>query len=645
MKSKRVLSLLLIPALCAGILSALCPVASADTLSERQQALVAVAMAYYDKGHSVQYDGTTIVDSSPRAAGGRTRSTNREPPEYATPHETFYSVCSDFIDQVYWETFRYSLFASAGSCWTGAFVNLPESDPTVIYHFERSSGKDPEEAIHELYALAQPGDVFTTYSTAGHSMLFLGDVFGNGKDYLLHSFGSGINAETGRDAREYKSKTGADVDPRYGANGWTDGSGGGIRLTPNAESHLVSSYAKGTQVRFCLTRPLNVIDENVYPVTFASRFRVLHPRLSINRIVAEKTRFNSTLPGETLTLSVALKNSSSVGYAFPVTEPVPAGVELLDVSEGGACENGVVRWNVQLDAGQSRTLSYTCRVTAARGAQILFAGGLVGSSAADGIPSNTIPVTVGGGKLTAEDREKLASVADGAYADILASATAATLGETVYRSILGRRVRIPDAAKVLSRMTKAKTFSNHKVARVFAEESEIAPEDLQDFRMLVPMFHSGLHVWNEWGHERCVDPRDMHAEPGDLIVRTPDALAAEPVQDVMVYLGNGKYLEYLDGAPAIVEEPEFVKCLLQSGYYVLRPTLAYDELPRVAAGDLNDDGFANAKDVTVLRRHLAGGYGVTLDEAVADVNRDGSVNAKDVTTLRRFIAGGYDVKL
>ena len=137
----------------------------------------------------------------------------------------------------------------------------------------------------------------------------------------------------------------------------------------------------------------------------------------------------------------------------------------------------------------------------------------------------------------------------------------------------------------------------------------------------------------------------MHAEPGDLIVRTPDALAAEPVQDVMVYLGNGKYLEYPDGAPAIVEEPEFVKCLLQSGYFVLRPTLAYDELPRVAAGDLNDDGFANAKDVTVLRRHLAGGYGTSLEDRLADVNADGSVNAKDVTTLRRFIAGGYDVKL
>ena len=39
-----------------------------------------MALAYYDKGRSVQYDGTTIVDKIGRAVGGKTRSTNQEPP-------------------------------------------------------------------------------------------------------------------------------------------------------------------------------------------------------------------------------------------------------------------------------------------------------------------------------------------------------------------------------------------------------------------------------------------------------------------------------------------------------------------------------------------------------------------------------------
>ena len=63
------------------------------------------------------------------------------------------------------------------------------------------------------------------------------------------------------------------------------------------------------------------------------------------------------------------------------------------------------------------------------------------------------------------------------------------------------------------------------------------------------------------------------------------------------------------------------------------------------AGDVNDDGVVNAKDITVLRRYLAGGYGVTIQEAYSDVNGDTTINAKDITILRRFLAGGYSVEL
>ena len=72
----------------------------------------------------------------------------------------------------------------------------------------------------------------------------------------------------------------------------------------------------------------------------------------------------------------------------------------------------------------------------------------------------------------------------------------------------------------------------------------------------------------------------------------------------------------------------------------LLPFAAFAALLR---GDVSEDGSVNAKDVTVLRRYLAGGYGVAIDEKVGDVNNDGSVNAKDVTFLRRYLAGGYGI--
>ncbi|MBR3849283.1 MAG: hypothetical protein IKM36_02200, partial [Oscillospiraceae bacterium] len=81
---KRSVCLMLAALLCLGIL----PIfgTAADSMEERQQALVAVAMAYDDKGHSMQYDNKTVVDDVPRRDGGKTRSDALAPPEYATPH-------------------------------------------------------------------------------------------------------------------------------------------------------------------------------------------------------------------------------------------------------------------------------------------------------------------------------------------------------------------------------------------------------------------------------------------------------------------------------------------------------------------------------------------------------------------------------
>ena len=62
-------------------------------------------------------------------------------------------------------------------------------------------------------------------------------------------------------------------------------------------------------------------------------------------------------------------------------------------------------------------------------------------------------------------------------------------------------------------------------------------------------------------------------------------------------------------------------------------------------GDVNLDGTVNGKDVTLLRRYIAGGYDVSIDEMSADVNDDGVINGKDVTLIRRYIAGGYDIEL
>ncbi len=69
--------------------------------------------------------------------------------------------------------------------------------------------------------------------------------------------------------------------------------------------------------------------------------------------------------------------------------------------------------------------------------------------------------------------------------------------------------------------------------------------------------------------------------------------------------------------------------------------LAGDVIP----GDVNGDGEINAKDVTTLRRYLAGGWNVEIVSGNSDTDGDGNINAKDVTILRRYLAGGWGVQL
>ena len=64
--------------------------------------------------------------------------------------------------------------------------------------------------------------------------------------------------------------------------------------------------------------------------------------------------------------------------------------------------------------------------------------------------------------------------------------------------------------------------------------------------------------------------------------------------------------------------------------------------PKIA-GDINGDGVVNGKDLTRLRKYLAG-QDVQVNEDALDVNGDGVVNGKDLTRLLKYIAG-QDVRI
>ena len=86
-----------------------------------------------------------------------------------------------------------------------------------------------------------------------------------------------------------------------------------------------------------------------------------------------------------------------------------------------------------------------------------------------------------------------------------------------------------------------------------------------------------------------------------------------------------------------------VFCLLLCAHAGDMPTIPLT--PTRVAGDANGDGTIGLLDVTVLSRHIAGGWNVKIYEKNADVNGDNTVDLKDVVLLRRYLAGGWGVTL
>ncbi|MBQ7985819.1 MAG: dockerin type I repeat-containing protein, partial [Clostridia bacterium] len=67
--------------------------------------------------------------------------------------------------------------------------------------------------------------------------------------------------------------------------------------------------------------------------------------------------------------------------------------------------------------------------------------------------------------------------------------------------------------------------------------------------------------------------------------------------------------------------------------------------PTYVPGDVDGNGLIETRDIILVRRYIAGGYGVEINPDAADVDKNGLVETRDIILMRRYIAGGYGVEL
>ena len=497
----------------------------------------------------------------------------------------------------------------------------------------------------------QPGDIIAVYRVSatdeteddgGHTMMFLGDLFGDGQDYILHSSGSKYNNNDG--AVNFVDKDGnAAVGfdmlevASNGPNGGHYSRNGSIYMNPMSTLFGEGkSYNPSEKLmkEICVLRPVNRMAETDF--TPAAIFRLDHPAVTATKRASVKP-YRDVKPGDEITYTVRLENhsvetsyqgltalggKSALTYGFvpqfmnpgasqtiSLQETLPAGTSLKSVSGGGKADGNVITWeNVTVAGGEMKELSYTVTVTGAAGSQVLSPLGKIYSSKSSGhLTTAELTHEVVAQQMPTDgmDAIKSSTLSPSTYG-YRAGTDAA---EDVYRA-LGYALELPEVAKLVDAITDNVVQSREpssNVARldlILREEDEISdPAEKALLQMMVPGYVGGkrLHTVDENNMRSNLNRLRMldmsMLQPGDILVyanTTKEIKVAvdEAASKVYVYLGNGRFASYENGTFTVVDAPIYT-----FNIYYANNSVRYKDVVRTDVNFASDAGVNTVPNV------------------------------------------------
>jgi len=495
-----------------------------------QRAVVETALAYYRKGRLVQYDWAAMTWQQ-RLSLGVSRMNTGAAPEDAAYDFTVNTNCSDWICDVYLNAFDYAPTGSRRHNQVRYFIkNKRDTDGDVIFRYYANQGdKMPQEVkdqIPGLRDLLQPGDLINVMVPAGgHTMMYIGDYKGDGKEYYIHSGGGGTPVESGKDTLH--------------ANG-TISISNVDRLFDPVNPSSFSPLGK-TVYQFSVVRPVNLLSES--DLTPSALSRLQYPGLDIDRS-SDAPLYSSVETGRHITVTLTLKNTGGKDITgLPVTENLPTGAELVktSVTDGGTVSAAGIGWTVSMGAGETKRLSYRVKVTADPGQTVTLPGGTVAD-----IPTRILTNTVLGSPLATKQE----------IYDTVTSLDGYTVGGTgfandFYKNVLGADLELPSMDDIIQNLFTqeaqaevSNTGGNMLVAR---NRSSLTAQYQRIYDMLLPDHQAGQSVYIPVNPE-CGRPEGRVSTylksnymPGDIILGTGGTsyLSVNSINDVVVYIYLG----------------------------------------------------------------------------------------------------------
>ncbi|WP_180326556.1 isopeptide-forming domain-containing fimbrial protein [Raoultibacter phocaeensis] len=108
--------------------------------------------------------------------------------------------------------------------------------------------------------------------------------------------------------------------------------------------------------------------------------------------LAKTASASTTVPGGQITYTLALTNTGTVdAEGVALTDALPAGSSFVMASDGGACENGMVSWTLDVAAGQQKEVTVTIDAPASSGSMMNTAQAVSGDTT---VKSDTVTTTV-----------------------------------------------------------------------------------------------------------------------------------------------------------------------------------------------------------------------------------------------------------
>lgn len=512
-----------------------------DSLENRQQAGVEIAKALWRKNPYMQYDNTSLTPLGSKM-GWRAHFDWETTPEHASEQNIMYSVCSSFGYDTAFQSVEYSIMGSRPACLTKD-LSLCKGVEDEMIVFQRIN--DPDDmATNKAEAakaepLMQPGDIITyfRYNGSGHTVVYCGDLNGDGAGDILHSDGKAYDHTNGVDRTEADGTVKFNLDTKY----------------PSAHVFLfdeVSSEYLAKADRYSIVRPAN-LDPKEYPLTEPAKTRVAFPDMAIFYTCSAGYHGAVNADGQ-LTYTLRIENHGTKEYEGLILQiPVPKNAKIVAVN-GAPAKNGTLKFSATVPAGGNVTMTYTVEPTAGIGSEIVAEGGYVHT-----LPLPTI--TTGVQKASFDKEAVKAAIAAAAGKE------GADFVNAVWKALDPATPAIPEFKELVDALYSRKNVGELKAYQAKPAE-EITDKTLSD--MVVHEYFGGRSVVTPGHNHRILTLRYCDLQPGDVLVYGENSMLEHAYGifdgDFMILAEDGKNRTLL--------ETQYGNFLSKDFFTVLRPT-------------------------------------------------------------------------